>query len=531
MKKTYSKEELNEAEKVSILSLCEKHGLSFIKSSKDEYHLEEHDSLMINPKLNRFFWNSRGYGGNVIQFARDVLGLSFHEAVEELLRNTYENAPTIVEDPPQPFRYYFKNNPNKERAINYLVEERKVDQDIVTLLDKKGFIQQVKRKVDKGDELIDAVAFVWAKNGKIVGATTQGIEIDFDKFGERGTQKKIVMNSEKHFGFNLTIGQPKDVYVFESPIDMLSYWSLNKQLDNCLLMAMDGLKHDTVMNALHYAMVGKGTKSLNAVHLCVDNDYAGSKFCERFERFERFKREVPYDNAVPKNVYGTFLEVLKEKQSDMPIELCCAIHKTITNFTETSDIKKVNPNAYMKYFGEVEKKDQGKLEVCPVELSSAAKHLIEEYDSWQPKNKVKLEAMLKHNTTYTDTVVHSIVNNIYNYLDMYQQQNLIVLPSYPKDWNDVLKGKAQALSRPIELVFQNESGQRLIVERNQSNQKLSAYVKEQDNNIPVFEADSPEEAAFLAKNYGFQSVDREDQRKYFGKVKNQGTEAKVPEVT
>lgn len=93
-----------------------------------------------------------------------------------------------------------------------------MDEEIVRGLIKKGMIQQ---------DVLGQAIFVWNDAGRRLGATIQGIAPD--KNEPRGTVKKIAKNSQKHFGFNLTIGKNSDrILFFEEPIDALSYWSLNK---------------------------------------------------------------------------------------------------------------------------------------------------------------------------------------------------------------------------------------------------------------------------------------------------------------
>ena len=121
----------------------------------------------------------------------------------------------------EPFQYYFQHANTFQEARNYLVNERKISPVLVDTLHKKGFIQQ-----DKYNQCV----FVWSDTGKAVGASIIGSEYNPEKYGKRGRFKGIARNSESNFGFNVTLGTPNRLYVFESPVDLLSYWTMNPQL-------------------------------------------------------------------------------------------------------------------------------------------------------------------------------------------------------------------------------------------------------------------------------------------------------------
>lgn len=93
-------------------------------------------------------------------------------------------------------------------------------------------------------------AFLWKdpQTKETVGASYQGTFIDYERFGERGTYKHIDKNSTANHGFNLKIGDPKQLKFFESSIDLLSYAALNRdQLNDTWLVSMEGLKHQVMM--------------------------------------------------------------------------------------------------------------------------------------------------------------------------------------------------------------------------------------------------------------------------------------------
>ena len=54
-------------------------------------------------------------------------------------------------------------------------------------------------------------------------------------------------SSDGTTGMNVDIGEPKRLIFAESPIDLMSYYQVNKErLNDVRLVAMDGLKESTV---------------------------------------------------------------------------------------------------------------------------------------------------------------------------------------------------------------------------------------------------------------------------------------------
>lgn len=524
----FTADQIQQAEQASIVQFCERHGIELLKDSSSSYRVKDHTSLVINDKLNYYYWNSQQRGGNVLSFAKDVLNLSFPEAMSDILASDLQPVVVKKEEPRQPFQYPYKNKENKEQAYHYLVNERKIAPAIVTLLMNKGFIQQVSVYDKQLKQSYDSVAFVWSKNSRVVGTTTQVLDLDEykSKGGDRG--KKIAWNPEKNFGFNVSIGEPKNIYLFEAPIDLLSYWSLHPELNDCFLGDLEGLKEETVKKFLDYVVVGKGAKNIETVYLGVDNDHAASRFCEKFMHFEKFQRLVPYDNVVPTSYHSVYQEVLQQNNSQVPIAFISAVHKAMTSFTPEDEFKKIHPKEFVKYFAEVSEDKK----IVPLPLAEGVELLIKDYEAFQPKTVDEIKKMLQHQTNYSDDIVKEFAFKVNEYLLLYHKEELVVMDSFAKDWNDVLKSKAKQpvrnrLREPVH--YQDKENTLLSVRYKEDSQKYEATLSKKEKSTPFFEADSPEEAAFLAKQYGFFAVDKEDQRKYFGKEQTKGTKIKQHE--
>ncbi|EOS7975036.1 DUF3991 domain-containing protein, partial [Enterococcus hirae] len=217
MKNNEYKEILAEAKKVSITSVMDDQGMEYIDMRNFAQGVE-HDSLMIDKRKNYFYWNSQIENGKVVQgdvieFVCRFYGMSHLEALNYLTQERHDKLTRVetTPKPKEPFKYYFKHNTSFSEVSNYLVNERKLSKTLISVLHEKGFIQEDKYK---------RAIFVWSDTGKAVGASVIGTEYNPQKY-EHGRFKGIARNSEPNFGFNLTIGTPNKLYVFEAPIDML----------------------------------------------------------------------------------------------------------------------------------------------------------------------------------------------------------------------------------------------------------------------------------------------------------------------
>ncbi|MEB2268240.1 toprim domain-containing protein, partial [Priestia megaterium] len=74
--------------------------------------------------------------------------------------------------------------------------------------------------------------------------------------------------------FSVDVGRPNKIHFFESPIDLLSYWSIQESsLQNTRLISMNGLKPKTV--AQSYIKARREGLGIKEMVLAVDNDQGG----------------------------------------------------------------------------------------------------------------------------------------------------------------------------------------------------------------------------------------------------------------
>lgn len=529
MTKRVTQDEIEQAKNVDLVSLCQANGIDLFQrdSERNQLRWTEHDSLVINTKKNIFKWYSKdNVGGDAINFVREVLNIaSFSEAVRFLNGQDYKQAEVVVEEE-KPFDYYFRNESDFSNANDYLLN-RGISSEIIDCLHQKGFLQEVKRYDKPVEKYVPHLAFVWAKDGVVAGTTTQNLTYDYDRFGESGKDKpKIVGHSEKDFGFNITLGKPESIYVFEGAVDLLSYWTMNPNLTNSFLCSLEGVKEQSVHNFLNYVILSKRTIPSD-VYLSVDNDVAGHRLNDAFRGLEyatpdgdtlKFHTNIPNDLVVPKDLMTLYQDSLTQLNSSMPIEYLAAIHKSITNFSEKHDIG--NGMGYEKYF--VCKEEKKKPEYS---LEGAVKQVISDYDK-QPTHGIEAVKEMIKTGGWLTLPEEKLFNKVVSYIDSYEKGNMQIEDNLKKDWNDVLTSKNQQSFDNKQHLFTNQRDERLkIIKDDTDSKKPFKGILERKDSAPVlfFEAENRKQAVTLAKNYGFYALDKEDSKKY--KVNNPNKKA------
>ena len=209
-------------------------------------------------------WSDGTHGGDVIEFLRIVYGMTFQEAVKEL-----EGGNLIhVDDVPVDDTVYHSSglvlperNRNNSRLCAYLIKSRCISADIVFFLLRNGFIYEDVRSnvVFLGHDDVGCVRF----------ASVRGTCSDV-------SFRKDLSGSDKRFSFSLTGTDETKLYVFESPIDLLSAGTLANHLlhssDAWLRGSRLSLAGVSDVALMHYVSTHKKVKEL---HFWLDNDRAG----------------------------------------------------------------------------------------------------------------------------------------------------------------------------------------------------------------------------------------------------------------
>ncbi|SDJ59818.1 PBECR4 domain-containing protein [Streptococcus gallolyticus] len=294
---------------MDIVAVAESLGMKLKPGLSGAYYWEEHDSFHIYPNTNTFRWWSRGVGTNTIDLVQvvqeEMTGHkpSFREATSFLETGHFDNV-TVQPVVKEPFEYYLERYEHSDFNIGrqYLKEERGLSDETINTFLASGNLAATTRK--KGDYFEPVIVFKSRDNdGKMIGASLQGIVENRVQHPERGRLKQIMKNSEGTAGFSLDIGTPKRLVFTEAPIDLMSYYEVNKDdLQDVKIVAMDGLKKGVVSRYVADLLTdGKYSQTMSRdqirgaldalnqttnllqehpdmITLAVDNDEAGRRF-------------------------------------------------------------------------------------------------------------------------------------------------------------------------------------------------------------------------------------------------------------
>ena len=259
-KKRFSDEQLQRASGIDITAMLQGQGEKLKKQGR-VYRWMRYDSTVID--RNRWYRHSREIGGGPIQFMQHFYGMDFVEAVKYLLDG--EEGAEFVQasrtpEPKLPFTPP-KLSKNMHRTFAYLIKTRKIDADIV-----QHFVNE--KKIFETEEYHNAAFCGYDEKGEMkqmhLRSTLPGNRFFMDIDG-----------SDKQYYFR-HIGTNSDVYVFEAPIDMLSYITMNKEnWQESSYVCLGGVAIDALKNVL------STNEQISKVYMCVDRDDAGDKTVKR----------------------------------------------------------------------------------------------------------------------------------------------------------------------------------------------------------------------------------------------------------
>lgn len=286
-------------------------GEPIVAAGRNYYQHQEHDSLKINVSKNYFVWNSR-YGeknsrGGVVQYLQIMHDLSLAEALNkvecDLTGKELQAVKKKEKAYPKNFNYRVKEVFVPIEAQRYLVAERKIPNHIVRHFFSLDLISQ-----NENNEIV----FKWYKGYKVVGFTKQGTQKLTNELKEkyntnRDYFKYVAPTTEEHtyWGFNYLVGKPKHLFFFESPIDLISYYTIYEKyfLENkdFWLISIDGVAIDKVIKIIAYGAKYLGLKDyLESLNICFDNDKAGKEALKSLQELRVLGQE--FQNKTPKQL-------------------------------------------------------------------------------------------------------------------------------------------------------------------------------------------------------------------------------------
>jgi len=259
----FTEQEKESANSASIVDYLNAHGES-VKRAGREYVW---DSPAGKVSIHGSEWYSQyeQVGGGAVNFVRKFFGLSYPEAVQSLLGNNVGTA--IVREPREPKREEklpFElpdKHTDMRRVYGYLMRERLIDRAVINRFVRDGLIYE------------DAEYH----NAVFVGTNTEGVPVHAQKraTSSHSSFKGNLSGSTAEYSFHFN-GTSEYLFVFEAPIDMLAYISMHQNgWEEHSYVALCSTADRAALQML------KDNPNLKTVYLCLDNDSAGQKGCER----------------------------------------------------------------------------------------------------------------------------------------------------------------------------------------------------------------------------------------------------------
>ena len=245
-----------------------------------------HDSIMV--RGNHWYDHKNQVGGGPIKFMREFYGMTYQDAMISLLgwySNRTAPARTAIKLAPkkEPERKPFvlpKANDDMRRAYAYLTKQRFIAPEVISFFAHKGTIYE--------DKAHHNVVFVGTDENGVPKQAHARSTLSFGSTFRITVEGSDTKYSFAHFGKNDTL------YVFEAPIDMLSYITMHPQnWQDSSYIAMNGVYENAVLNAL------ETHPQLDSIVLCTDNDEGGIDGAQRLcdilaeNGFTDISREYP----------------------------------------------------------------------------------------------------------------------------------------------------------------------------------------------------------------------------------------------
>ena len=235
----------------------------------------KHDSITI--RGSKWFDHKNQIGGGAIKFMQEFYDMDFQTAVQELLGRTVtplSHSPPKVSAKEEKKEFKLPEaNANMHRVYAYLIKQRFIAPDIISYFAKQHTLYEDKEH----------------HNAVFVGIDENGVPRQASKRSTNsyGNSFRITcQGSDTRYSF-AHFGESKRLYVFEAPIDMMSFLTLYpKDWQKHSYIAMNGVYENAVLTAL------KNHSNLREIVLCVDNDEGGIEAVDRL-------RDILHENGYP----------------------------------------------------------------------------------------------------------------------------------------------------------------------------------------------------------------------------------------
>lgn len=272
----FSPEQKEIAQRTDLVELLRSQGET-LKPSGSEYEWK-YQGQKVTVRRNLWYHQYEQLGGDAVAFVRKFLGKSYMEAMEYLLRYNGIPLPEIRSGEERKGFELPAANQNMNRVFAHLVTQRGISREVVYAFVHKRMIYES------------------AKHHNIVF-------VGHDQEGNPRHAHKRSTAKEGSFKSNAAGGQPEysfhwhgtgdKLFLFEAPIDMLSYitlhpegWRQNSYAASC-----------SVSDRVLFQML-RDNPGLQLVYICFDSDEPGQSAAQRISD-KLFLRGVKSEILVP----------------------------------------------------------------------------------------------------------------------------------------------------------------------------------------------------------------------------------------
>lgn len=262
---------LNELkEKVSILDYGrEILGFDFVKKSRNNYIVTQHDSCVINASQNDFYRYSRSVGGSIIDFIAHFEEVDTKTAINKLKNFYYKNGASEIEVTKskssnlRDIELPEKNITNKN-VFAYLTKTRMISEEIVNEYIKEGILYQDDR---------NNCVFVGYIDNKVMYAMKRSSNPNSDYKGDvAGSFKEVGVYKENN---------ADKLILTESVIDQMSLQTIKSEKANYL--SVNGVAN--AIGALNFHMKKRDVENLKSIEIAFDNDQPGREAATVLEQY------------------------------------------------------------------------------------------------------------------------------------------------------------------------------------------------------------------------------------------------------
>ena len=260
--KHYTQAQREMARRTDIVDILRRMGETVKRAGSEYEWLDGGQKVTI--KGNLWFHQYEQVGGDAVSFVRRYMDKTYVEAMEYLVGDaeggTLKRSDPVPEKEAVPFELPERND-TMRRVYAYLLTRRGLDKEVVDTFARCGMIYE-------SAKYHNAVFVGYDRTRKPVHAAFRGT-------GSESKFRGNVPGSTPEYSFHWH-GQSDTLYLFEAPIDMLSYISMHKENWKVHSYAACCGVGDRCMEQML-----KDNPNIRRVKLCLDNDDGGHKATKR----------------------------------------------------------------------------------------------------------------------------------------------------------------------------------------------------------------------------------------------------------